>query len=54
MEGIDILGDIPAADYSKVVASGLIEIVGPELDEKFLAKVLGQSVRPGAAERAGD
>jgi hypothetical protein len=47
METIDILGDIPALDYDEALASGLIKIVGPELDERFLEKVLGQSVRRG-------
>jgi phosphoglucomutase len=53
MEGIDPVGSIPSADYEEALASGLIELIGPELDEMFLDRVLGQSVRPGVAEKAG-
>jgi phosphoglucomutase len=52
MVEIDILGDIPAADFDQAVASGLIELIGPRIDELFLGNVMKQALRPGAAAKA--
>ncbi len=52
MEGIDLLGNIPTADYNEALASGQIVLIGAEIDEKYLQNVMTQSVRPGTAAKA--
>ena len=39
---IDIFNDIRTMDYDEAVKSGLIEVLGAETDEKFLANVMAQ------------
>ena len=39
---IDIFNDIKTMPYDEAVKAGLIEILGTETDEKFLANVMGQ------------
>ena len=39
---IDIFNDIKTMDYDKAVKAGLIEVLGTETDEKFLANVMSQ------------
>ncbi len=39
---IDIFSDIKTMPYDEAVKAGLIEILGAETDEKFLANVMGQ------------
>ncbi len=39
---IDIFNDIKTMPYDEAVKAGLIEILGAETDEKFLANVMGQ------------
>ena len=39
---IDIFNDIKTMDYDEAVKAGLIEVLGAETDEKFLANVMAQ------------
>ena len=39
---IDIFNDIKTMDYDEAVKAGLIEVLGTETDEKFLANVMSQ------------
>ena len=39
---IDIFNDIKTMDYDEAVKAGLIELLGAETDEKFLANVMAQ------------
>lgn len=41
---IDIFEDVRTMDYEEALAEGLIEIIGSEIDEKYIACVLEQSV----------
>ncbi len=54
MSEIDIFDGIKIADYDGAIASGLIEIIGSEIDEKFLANVMAQSICPDAVKAAAD
>ncbi len=49
---LDIFKDVKAADYDEAVASGMIELVGDELVDKFLARVAEQQVNPGVCRDA--
>ena len=40
---VESAADIPAMDYDAAVASGAIEIVGPELDEQYIGEVVALS-----------
>ncbi len=51
---IDIFNDIKRMDYDEAVKAGLIEILGAETDEKFLAKVEGQVIDRAAVEKVAD
>lgn len=52
MKGIDVIGEIPMADYDDAVRSGIIELIGAQIDEQFLEKVMEQTLRPGVIRRA--
>ncbi len=54
MSEIDIFSGIKIADYDEALASGLIKIIGSEIDEKFLANVMAQSICPDAVKAAAD
>jgi len=41
---IDIFKDVKTMDYNEALEKGLIEIIGEEIDEKFLENVMAQSV----------
>lgn len=41
---IDIFEDVKFMDFEEAKAKGLIELIGEEIDEKYLAKVIEQSV----------
>ncbi len=51
---IDIFNDIKRMDYDEAVKAGLIEVLGAETDEKFLAKVEGQVIDRAAVEKVAD
>ncbi len=46
----DIFKDVKLADYSAAVESGIIRIIGEEIDEKYLENVLRQAVNPNAVK----
>ncbi len=47
---VDIFNDIRTADYDKALSDGMIELIGAEIDEKYLAAVQSQAVNPHAVE----
>ena len=54
MSEIDIFTGIKIVGYEEALASGMIEIIGSETDEKFLAKVMEQSICSDAVKAAAD
>lgn len=44
IEKIDIFNDVKVADYDEALSNNLIEIIGEEMDEKYLSQVLKQSI----------
>lgn len=48
---IDVFDGVKTADYDEAVSQGLIESIGGELLERFLAKVEEQQVNPGICRR---
>ncbi|MBR1497842.1 MAG: phospho-sugar mutase [Oscillospiraceae bacterium] len=54
MEKIDILSGYKTMDLEEAKAKGLIEIIGAETDEAYLAKVLGQAIDREAVSRAAE
>ncbi len=55
MEAIDIFTGFKSMDFDKAMAEGLIEMLGEETDEAFLAKVMTQAIdRQTVAEVADD
>ncbi len=53
MESIDIF-DVKYADLDKAVSSGIVKIVGPDLDKKFLDIVKTQQCNPEAVTAVAD
>ncbi len=51
---IDIFNDIKRMDYDEAVKAGMIEVLGAETDEKFLANVEGQVIDRAAVEKVAD
>ncbi len=50
IDKLDIFADVKIADYDAAVASGIIRIIGAEMDEKYLANVAAQAVNPNAVK----
>lgn len=50
----DIFRDVRVANFEKAQKEGLISYIGKEIDEKFLASVLSQSISPDAVRAAAD
>ena len=50
----DIFDDVKTCDFDKAVADGIIEFVGKELDEKYLANVIAEAVNPDVIEKVSD
>ena len=50
---IDIFEDIKLMDYDEAVSNGLIEILGEEMDETYMAKVMETSVTRKYIEQVG-
>lgn len=50
----DIFEDVKTTDYDEAVAGGIIKIIGEEIDEIYLSRVLEQSVGKDEIEKAGD
>ena len=51
---LDIFRDVKLADFDAAVASGIITMIGDEIDEKYLANVQAQAVNPNAVARVAD
>ena len=51
---IDIFTDIQRMDYDEAVKAGLIEVLGAETDEKFLANVMAQVNDKATVEQVAD
>ena len=43
----DIFQDVNSADYDEALKSGLVSVIGNEIDEAFIDKVMEQRVNPG-------
>lgn len=54
MSQIDIFTGVKKMDYNEALDSGLIEIIGDEIDEAFLENVLTQSIDRGVVSRVAD
>lgn len=54
IDKLDIFDDVLTTDYDKAVSEGLIEIIGEEVDNAYLAAVKEQSVNEEAARSLGD
>ncbi len=50
----DIFDDVKTCDFDKAVSDGIIEFVGKELDEKYLANVLAEAVNPDVVRKVAD
>jgi len=51
---LDIFKDVHQISIQEALASGLLTIVGKELDEKYLARVLAQAVNPQAIKAVAE
>ncbi len=51
---LDIFKDIKTTDFDAAVKGGLIQIIGEEIDEKYLAAVQAQAVNPNAVKAVAD
>ena len=54
MNSIDIFDDVKLMDYDEALEKGLIQLMGSEMDEEYLACVLAQSVGRAYVEKAAD
>ena len=54
MEELDLFTSIRRMDYDEAVAKGMINLMGEETDEKFLANVMGQMNDKAAVEKVAD
>ena len=54
MERLDIFNDIQRMDFDDAVRQGLVEFMGAETDETFLANVLRQPIDPDVVRRVAD
>ena len=54
INSVDIFAGVKSMDFDEGVKSGLIEIIGEEIDEKYINVVLSQSVNPAAIPEIAD
>ncbi|MBQ8415634.1 MAG: phospho-sugar mutase [Clostridia bacterium] len=54
IDRLDIFKDVKTMDYDQAIAKGIINILGQETDEKYLANVQAQAVNPDAVKRVAD
>ena len=54
MQALDIFNDVHLAHYDEALADGRIELLGADMDEKYLAAVLSQAVNPDAVKAVSD
>ncbi len=51
---LDIFADIRETDYQTALVEGMIELIGKEIDEKYLSAVQAQAVNPSAVAKVAD
>ncbi len=51
---LDIFEDVKTMPYDDALASGMIEMIGAEMDEAYLSAVVKQAVNPDAVHKAAD
>ena len=54
LEELDIFNDIKTMPYDEAVSKGIIEVLGAETDEKFLANVMAQVNDPETVAKVAD
>ena len=54
IDTLDIFDDVKLADFDSALASGMIRMIGAEMDEKYLENVKAQAVNPDAVARVAD
>ncbi len=54
IDKLDIFADVRTTDFDAAVDSGIIRIIGAEMDEKYLANVQAQAVNPNAVKAVAD
>ena len=54
IDKLDIFADVKLANYEKALESGIIRLIGAEMDEKYLTCVQAQAVNPDAVKAVAD
>ncbi|MCD7838491.1 MAG: phospho-sugar mutase, partial [Clostridiales bacterium] len=54
MKELDVFDDVKIMDLDEAKAQGLVTIIGPETDEKFLANVMGQVIDKESVAKVAD
>lgn len=54
INALDIFTDIKTTDYDAALAANTIELIGAEMDERYLAAVQEQAVNPNAVKAVAD
>ncbi len=54
IDKLDIFDDVKTMDENDAKSKGLIEIIGKEVDDAYLSKVLEQSINSDAVKKLGD
>lgn len=54
IDQLDIFSDIRSMDYQTAIESGIIKLIGKEIDEKFLDAVQTQAVNPQAVTKVAN
>ncbi len=54
INSLDIFRDVKIADFDEALRSGIIQMIGKEIDEKYLANVQAQAVNPQAVQKVAD
>lgn len=54
IRAIDIFKDVKKCDFDKAVAEGKIEVVGPEIDDRYIEEVLKEQVDTEAVGKVAD
>lgn len=53
-DSIDIFDDVKITDFDESIKSGIIEVIGDEIDQRYLATLEKQIIDPSAIKRAAD
>lgn len=54
IQKVDIFDGVKRLSFDKGVSDGIITVIGAEIDEKYLSKVMEQAVNPDAVRRVSD